>query len=343
MQALLVGLMVLVAAEPQEVPPPTSVGTPLPVPEAVPTAPASQLQGPTPELPLPYVPAPGWFGALEAGGVSPTLEGRRVAPGSFLTTPTPFPAINAGGLQSTLAVRGALGYRLDGGWGEFTLAFFGTADKHQTVFVHSDPVLASLLQKLDDANVTVQTAGPGPTGSTSLTTRLELETFDFGYGRHETVLGPLWDLRWQAGGRLATFFTDDQRQGPDTFFQAANHFVGSGPLVGANLTRFLISPEGNYTGSLYTHVGGGVLFGESQLTFHEAIAGQENRVGRDRQWRSVPMVEAELGICFGPVNHPEQRMLFCYRYERWWGIGAVGSSRMDLTLQGLFVRWEIKF
>ncbi|MBI1918668.1 MAG: hypothetical protein HYS12_28575 [Planctomycetes bacterium] len=345
MQSLLVGLMVgLVVAEPEVLPPPVPISTPVPVPDTVPAVPESQPSPPPPESPWPYVPAPGWFGALEGEILWPHLEGRRLAPASFLSTvPAGFLDINVGGLDGIGAVRGALGYRLDGGWGEFTLTYRGGGGDHQTLLVHGDPVLAALLQQNNDSNVTVRPADPGSTASTSLTTRIDLSTFDLGYGRHETVLGPLWDLRWQAGGRLATFFTDDRRQGPDTFLQAANHYIGSGPFLGVGLTRFLTSPGGGCIGSLYTRAGGGVLFGQDQLTFRETVAGEASRVDREGHGQAVPMLEVEAGISGWSSEHPERRLQLGYRYERWWGVGSVGDSRLDLTLHGLFLRWERNF
>ena len=62
-----------------------------------------------------------------------------------------------------LTIIGVLGYRLDGGWGEFTLTCRGTGGDHQTVLVHGDAVLTTLLQQRGDPNVTVRPADPGST------------------------------------------------------------------------------------------------------------------------------------------------------------------------------------
>jgi hypothetical protein len=292
----------------------------------------------------PVGPVPGLFGAVEGEVLWPRLEGHRTVPAGFLApVPAGFADINAGGLDSIASGRAVLGYRLTGGWGEFTLTGRGAAGDHQTVLLHGDPVLAALLQQRNDSNVTIRLADPGSTGSSWLTTRLDLSSFDFGYGRHEAFFGPLWDLRWQVGGRFVTFFTDDRRQGPDSFLQAANHYDGSGPLLGVGLTRFLTAPNGGFCGTLYTHAEGSVLFGQSQQSFREIGPGEVSLVDREQHGQTVPTMELEIGVSGWSSEHPERRLLLGYRFERWWSIGNVGDSRLDLNLHSLFLRFQWNF
>jgi len=105
------------------------------------------------------------------------------------------------------------------------------------------------------------------------------------------------------------------------------------------LARFLTSANGGYCGVLYTRASG-VLFGDGQLTFREAEAGEATRVERERHGQTVPTLEVEVGISGWSSEHPGLRLQLGYRYERWWSVGGVGDSRLDLTLHGLFLRWE---
>jgi hypothetical protein len=284
------------------------------------------------------------FGSLELGILSPHLDGRRVAPANFLTTvPGTLLGINGGGLDTLGSPRIVLGYRLDDAWGEFTLTYRAAADDHQTVLVHGDPILMALVQQNNNTDVTIRPADPGTVGSTSLTTRFDLHTLDLAYGRHETVLSLPWDLRWQAGGRLATFFTDDRSQGPLSFLQSANHYAGAGPLVGLGLSHFLTSPSGRFGGALYASATGSVLFGDSQLTFRESLMPGFAQVDRQRHGQVVPTLEVEVGISTWVSARPGRRFVIGYRYERWWDVGTVGASRLDLGLPELFLRWELNF
>src|SRR5262245_16555442 len=153
MQSLLVGLLVgLVLTEAGDPPPPVPGNAPIPIPDTLPTVPESPPPPPPPVSPWPYVPPPGWFGAVEGEVLWPQLEGRRVAPARlFATTPAGLSDFDVGGLDSIGAGRGVIGYRLDNGWGEFTLSCRGAGGDHQTLLVHGDPVLAALLQQKDDS------------------------------------------------------------------------------------------------------------------------------------------------------------------------------------------------
>src|SRR5262249_35441840 len=150
------------------------------------------------------------------------------APPGRLTAPVP--GFDVGGLDNVLAGRFTLGYRPDGGWPEVAFTARVASGEHQTLLV-PDPVLAELLRRKDGSDVAVRAAPPGATGSSSFTTRFDLSTFDLGFGRHEEFLGPLWDVRWQAGARAAFLFEDDRRLGPDGTAQVSNHFAGAGPVA----------------------------------------------------------------------------------------------------------------
>ncbi len=352
MRSLFVGVtLALIAAEPPPLPipsavtpsPPATMLAPVPLTCGIAGAPPPDASTPADACCLPFATAPGWLWAFEVGGLTPHLHGVRPAPPGLLTAaPAAIPGFNVGGLDSVGSGRFTLGRRFDG-WGEVTFSARFAGGEHKTLLVQGDPAVAELLRrKEDDDDITIRPAPPGAPGSSLLTTRFDLGSFDLGVGRHEDFLGPLWDLRWQAGGRAGYLFTDDRHRLLDTQVQAASHFAGVGPALDLGMARVLGTPGPGVNLAAFARAGGSVLFGQSQVTFREDVAGL-TREGREGQSRAVPTAEVEAGLGFWRGERPGSRVMVGYRYERWWGVGTAGGSRLDLTMHGLFLRLEANF
>jgi hypothetical protein len=212
-----------------------------------------------------------------------------------------------------------LGYRLPQGFGEFLV---------------SERFLVS--QGTDNvANFDVL-------GDAMLRSRLNLNVVDLDYASREWSLAPLWDMKWQAGVRIADIFFDSRAQGRVREERTSNSFVGAGPHAGLELARRF-----DDTGlAAFARLDYGLLLGGIDQSFEEtrtpiggsAVGGAVNA----HQTQAIDHLTFETGLTWAP-REDHMRFSLGYLIEQWWYLGQVDPSRADLRDQGVFFRAEFNF
>jgi hypothetical protein len=210
-----------------------------------------------------------------------------------------------------------LGYRLDEQRGEFRLAY-----------------------RFEDADRTVTPTGPP--GGTAERDRLALNKIDFDWAnRNPFSLDPGWDLRFNIGVRLATFYFDTQRHfetGDVLDARAASFLIAVGPEAGVEVSRQVFLPGLAVCG----RVSGADVFGEIHQTFSEhTAAGLVSDSVRNQE--ASPTLAVEVGLSYSPPDWNYSRFQAGYLWEEFWQIGRLGDSNGHLLNRGLFLRAEINF
>jgi len=264
---------------------------------------------------------PGWFAAIDLDILIPhvnsTLAGS-VNVGGLYTDAVQLPQA---GLDWTVSPKLVLGYRLDQGLGEISIAFRSVSTSGTDFLPNFD---------LDGSDGTLKT-------------RLDMNIVDIDYGSEEYSLGPNWGLKWTAGVRIADVFFDSHAYGYYLDEQTSNEFVGAGPRLGLSVTRNIGSPEF----AVYAHVDGSALVGDIKQTFQESVAltsGVYGGTNTAHQDQFVPVLNAELGLCWAPrFSHHALRFSGGYQFEQWWYVGQENGNHADVLLQGVFLRGEWSF
>jgi hypothetical protein len=214
-----------------------------------------------------------------------------------------------------------VGYRLPEGYGEF-LASFRSMVSEGTAVLPAFDVL----------------------GSGFLRSRLNTNVLDLDYRSRELTPLPCWDLRWQAGIRIAALYFDSRATGLFLEQRTSNNFVGAGPHGGVEVARTLPLPGL----ALFGRLDGAVVVAGVEQDFEETQTFGPGVVlgGATHLRRTVvsPVLSFQTGVSWTPPGNAHWlRFAFGYQFEHWWGIGDVGGSRADLTVQGLFFRGEFDF
>jgi Legionella pneumophila major outer membrane protein precursor len=177
-----------------------------------------------------------------------------------------------------------------------------------------------------------------------LKTRLDMNVFDFDYVSRDYNFGSICDLQWRAGIRLATIHFDSRAEGYFLEQQASDNFVGAGPHAGLVLThRF-----GNSQFGIFGGADTSVNIGQVHQSINETFVAQDGSVvggatDVDRT-QAVPTLGIQLGLSWTPVwRGCVSRYSLGYEFEQWWSVGDAGSSRADITTNGIFFRGEFNF
>jgi hypothetical protein len=279
-----------------------------------------------PLLERPELPPPGWFFGVETAWVVPHVKNRLV--GDVLIDGVQLDTVHVppAELDSTIAPRFEIGYRLPNGLGEFLLTYRFLVSEGTIFFTDSD-------------------------GLTGVKSRLNLNVFDFDYANRECSLAPYWDMQWKVGVRLAGIYFDSRsnlQTLPDMFAalsverQASNNFWGAGPHVGLCLTRKLDVPGM----TLFANVEGATLLGQIRQQFSErfSFAGVPNvqfgGVNAFTRSQAVPTLNFQVGLGWSPPGWSQLRYSLGYEYEHWWSVGQANGSSAEVWDQGLFLRGE---
>jgi hypothetical protein len=263
-------------------------------------------------------PGVGWLGAVEGAAVVPhvrnNVAGFAILPGGA----TPLVSLPSAPLGWTVSPRVELGYRFGQGFGELIVAYrFLATEGNDTVF-------------LPDA--------------AALHSRIDMQIADLDYGSHEHALGPMWDMKWRVGLRLADIFFDSRAANATLEQHASNRFIGAGPHASLDLRRKIAD-----TGlSLFGRVDASSPIGRISQSFETvAIAPDGTRTGgAGNQGQNYPPVSlaVQLGLSWCPAECPGFRVTGGWTYEHWWDTGSLflspPFSRADLFLQGVFLRAE---
>jgi Legionella pneumophila major outer membrane protein precursor len=283
-----------------------------------------------PLLDLPQLPAVGWFAEAEASLLSPHVK-------SELQNAVPFAgrmdtiALQSSALDWTVSPRFEIGYRLPSGFGEFSLGY---------------RFLATQGAESEDL----------PTGPATLSSRLDVNAFDFDYASREISLGDNWEMKWRFGGRLAFIYFDSEANqafappGTSEFVleqRTTNFFAGFGPHAGLNLTRFVRGTGLSFVGAadfatILGRVHQGFLEATSVTTPTSPYSTSELHVSGSQD---VPMATAEAGLGWRPPAYPFAQFFLGYHFDYWWNAGrlSTSASRGQVSDEGVTLRAELVF
>jgi hypothetical protein len=262
---------------------------------------------------------PGWFGAVELGIVGAHVRNRLVSDVAIAggTDTVHLPTAD---LDWTVSPRFEVGYRLPQAAGEFLLAYrFLVTSGSQDI------------PGFDAA---------GNAGA--LHSRLDLHAWDFDYANWENSLLPWCEMRWRVGARLAAVYFDSTAASPLLEQHTGNDFVGAGPHAGLDVRHDL----GETGLAVFGRVEGAFLVGRSSQSFEEVLLPGPGAVGgatRALQTNAAPWLNLQVGAEWVPAGNERLRLSAGYTFERWWNFADVAGSRGDLTVQGVFLRGEIRY
>jgi Legionella pneumophila major outer membrane protein precursor len=285
-----------------------------------------------PLLDLPQLPALGWFAGAEASFVGPHVKNELkndVAFAGRIEKDTI--ALQSAPLDWTVSPRFEVGYRLPSGFGEFSLGYN---------FLTTQGSESSGLS----------------TGPASLSSRLDINTFDFDYATREVSLGDNWQMKWRIGGRLAFLYFDSQayqafaEPGAPEYVLAqrtTNYYAGFGPHAGLDLTRHLRGTGLSFVGradfaTLLGRVHQGFLEASSITPPNSPFSTSELHVSGSQD---VPMATAEAGVGWQPPAYPFAQFFLGYHLDYWWNAGRLSTSesRGQVSDEGVTLRAEFVF
>jgi hypothetical protein len=154
------------------------------------------------------------------------------------------------------------------------------------------------------------------------------------------------DLRVGAGGRIASVFFSSEAlsKGPELVSSVGSFFIGFGPSVFTEYNAQVLQTP------LWLHFGGnaGGLFGQARQRFAQRFQrGRTITTSRlDTTWQSRPTgtYGVEIGLTYAASLYGRPILITAaYSGEKWMHIGQVGFSDMDLVMQGVVLRTEIRF
>jgi hypothetical protein len=305
-------------------PPPPGGPPPLLPPTPVPDAPVPPQPVPAPpEVPFvcpPPGPEPGLFGGFEIGLLFPHVTNglaSTVNVHPFGNDTVTLPAI---GLDSTVAPKLTLGYRLRDNIGAILATYENISSEGRAVVGNFD------------------VAGDGFVKS-----RLDINTVNIAYSTWEQPLGALWTMRWELGAKMSSVYFDSTGQGSVIGQHVSDHFFGAGPEIALDLTREL--PR---TGlAVYSRAEFAELLGRITQRYSETVGdpSQPDGLGYVTQNgdQGVPFLGLQLGLSWLARPDGRYRLTTGYSFEHFWAVGKVGPTHGDVMAQGLFFRAEFNY
>jgi hypothetical protein len=260
---------------------------------------------------------PGFFGDVELYFLRPHLNSHfsgSVGTDTVVLT-------TEGTLGTVVSPWFTLGYRQPEQLGEYRLAYrFEIAERN---FVPSDN-LGGIAEK----------------------DRLNANLVDLDWGHWSPfALEPGWDLHFNVGVRIVTFFFDTRRTfappGNDAgqlSEQASSNFYGFGPEAGFAVAREICVPGL----AVLANVQGAQQFGNIHQHFSETTAGGGGPVFGSDGWQVGPsMLTVQAALTYSPPGWPGWHFAGGYVWEEFWQIGRLRDSNADLNNRGLFL--EVQF
>jgi hypothetical protein len=169
--------------------------------------------------------------------------------------------------------------------------------------------------------------------------RLDMHVIDFDYvsPRHRPL--PRWEINWFLGARLATSYYDTTQTTADVIQQASNYFLGGGVHLGLEVEREIgIFPAW----AVFGRVEGSAVVGRTRQHYTDVSAQGTSELFL-RESQTIPVFRVEGGIRYQPPAFQQLRFMVGYQFERWWNLGHIGGSDLDLTTQGVFLRAELRY
>jgi hypothetical protein len=172
---------------------------------------------------------------------------------------------------------------------------------------------------------------------------LALNVLDLDYARHESSLGPDWDMRWSAGVRFADVFFNSSATSATLAQGESNSYFGVGPHAGLELQRWV----GAAGVALFVRADGAMLFGQVRQRFSETVPGPAGVIlidDRPTHTQPVPYLALQAGVVWRPPQYDRVSVALGYTIERWWEVGELltappAGSHASLTVQGVYLRF----
>jgi hypothetical protein len=282
-----------------------------------------------PLLERPELPPPGWFVGVEAEWNIPHVKNRLT--NSVLIDGTLLDTVHVpqAELDSTVAPRFELGYRLPDGFGEFVFSYRLLVSEGTNIFNESS-------------------------GFARVKSRLALNVFDFDYANYECSLAPDCEMRWKVGVRVAGVYFDSRSDlltlpvmlaALNLDQHTSNNFWGGGPHAGLQLTKKL----GVRGLTAFANLEGATVLGQIRQGFSERFTflgvpntqfGGATTITRSQ---AAPTLSIQCGLGWSPPGCERIHYSVGYQYEHWWSLGKVDASSAELWDQGLFLRAEYNF
>lgn len=271
----------------------------------------------------------GWIASLEADILKPVIHSRMEAPvvlgtiqhglqnGGQVPPDANQVSLPAAQLGWNVMPRVELGYRFGQGAGELLIGYrFLTVSGSDT-----SPAFDAL-------------------GPATLRTHLSIHAIDLDYANHEYSLGPLWDMKWRAGVRIANVYSDSRAQGGLVGERTTDFFMGAGPHVGLDVRRKLQGPF-----AAFGRVDASAPIGSVAETFEQTRRTAGPNYAQTRLVSPGPLTTLNIQAGLNWQPQPNLGVTAGYSLENWWDLVTFyGQHRGEtIVLQGFFVRGEWKY
>lgn len=185
----------------------------------------------------------------------------------------------------------------------------------------------------------------GIDGQNNLKTRLSLNVMHLDYTSGALELDiPGLTLKGIFGGRLDSIYYDTTLTKTLVQEKISNYYLGVGPEGGLEIAyTFRELPSL----SLYARATGSVIVGQIKQSFSEQsnLTGYEylNGTNQIKRTESVPIVNSEAGLYYEPSFIQGLKFTLGYQFEQYWWLGKISPNKLDLNLQGAFLRAQFEF
>jgi hypothetical protein len=272
----------------------------------------------------------GWFAGIELTAARPRIHSEissgTLGPGDFVSgtfaNTFQLPVAN---LEWFAMPKVYVGYRRPNGLGEYLLSYR---------FIQSDG--QGMIANFDAA------------GAGQLSTMLRAHVIDLEYGWTDDA----WELPWYLphmvrrsfGLRAASAVFDSSASGAQILNEReGNVFIGAGPRVNFEATWATAVPSLAFVGG--ADVSGVVGFNYQRFGETAIVGGSVlNASGRtDGTTTATPILRVQGALSWVP-DWRDRTLRFSagYQWERWW-ILTDTNSQVEITLQGPFVRGEVRW
>lgn len=272
----------------------------------------------------------GWFAGVELTAARPSIHSEitssTLGPGDFVSgsfaNTFQLPVAN---LEWFAMPKVYVGYRRENGLGEFLLGYrFIDTDGKGTI-----------------ANFDAAGAG-------QLSSKLQAHVIDLDYGWTDVADGLPWYLpqivRRTFGLRAASVVFDSSAAGAQILEEReGNVFVGAGPRVNFDGTWPTAIPSLAFIGGVDASAVIGFnyqRYGETALVGGNLVNGSARTDGTTS---ATPILRVQAGLSWVPEwRNGTTKFSAGYQWERWWVLTDT-TSQVEITLQGPFVRAELRW
>lgn len=270
----------------------------------------------------------GWCGSLELGVLRPTLKGHLVAGAPIAAGQSEALQLPLGALDWTASPRVEVGYRWAEGSGEIRIGYRYLGSHGRARIPAFDAV---------DGGDQVS--------------RLDVHSLDIDYVSSEflaesTACHPPREFSARFGLRVAKVFFDSEAHGQQILGEwAGDDFAGVGPRMAFDFARRL----GTSSVLIYGHLDAAGVLGQDRQHYSQrwvsstgVVTSGEASTGATSL--GVAVVDAEAGLMWEPGFACRGFRSTCgYQYENWWNLAQLADSRVQLVLQGIFLKGEFRY